>query len=212
MRIFFIPLLVVVVLISACAARLPGTASGPSTTSAEAIKAPSATGAAAAVTQAAPVVLPVNKVVSSVGGVTASLVPLQGSKTSGTLRFVQKGSRVNVSGEVFGLTPGLHGLHIHETGDCSGSDGMAAKGHLNPGNKPHGGLAGERHVGDLGNINSDTSGIANLNIDLDGIALSTAANGIINRSVIVQSGPDDLKSQPEGNSGKRIACGIIAMK
>lgn len=219
MRVSLLVLAVSAVTLASCAQRLPGVAGGTpaATAGAESVKtsppamstttAPSTSTAAAAT--AAPKAM---SVTSSTGGVSASLIPLQGSKANGTVRFTQKGSKVNVAGEVFGLTPGLHGFHIHEAGDCSAPDGASAKGHFNPANKPHGAHTGERHSGDLGNITADASGMANINVDVDGISLSTGANGILTRSVIVHADPDDLKSQPAGNSGKRIACGIIVQK
>jgi Cu-Zn family superoxide dismutase len=167
------------------------------------------TTATPSVTTTTPAAKPMS--VASSGGATASLVPL-GTKVNGSVRFTQKGDKVNVAGEIFGLTPGQHGIHIHEAGDCSAPDGASAKGHFNPANKPHGAHMGERHAGDLGNITADASGMASLNVDVDGISLTTGANGVLSRSVIVHADPDDLKSQPAGNSGKRIACGIIVQK
>jgi superoxide dismutase, Cu-Zn family len=204
-------------MVSGCAAKLPGVAS-TSTPAAETVKSPPPAGAAVV---PAPAAVRDNTSVEtatnaprpvSMGRVSASFVPLQGSKVSGTVRFTQKGSKVNVAGEVFGLTPGPHGFHIHEVGDCSAPDGASAKGHFNPANKAHGAQMGEHHGGDLGNINADASGMANLNLDVDGITLTAGPTGIISRSVIVHAGPDDLKTQPAGNSGKPIACGIIVQK
>jgi superoxide dismutase, Cu-Zn family len=207
-------------MMSACAARLPGVA-GTGTPAAESVKSAPPTMSPVPVPAPAPVTTTTSpsasvssaaKPVSMGGGASASFVPLQGSKVSGTVRFTQKGSKVNVAGEIFGLSPGQHGFHVHEAGDCSAPDGASAKGHFNPGNKAHGALAGERHGGDLGNVVADASGMANLNVDVDGITLTTGPSGIITRSVIVHAGPDDLKSQPSGNSGKPIACGIIVQK
>lgn len=62
----------------------------------------------------------------------ARLAPTQGNKVSGTVTFVQSGAKMKVFAEVSGLTPGLHGFHIHEKGDCSAPDGTSAGGHFNP--------------------------------------------------------------------------------
>ncbi|MGB8337575.1 MAG: superoxide dismutase family protein [Burkholderiales bacterium] len=215
MKASFIVLAVSATLFASCAARLPGVASGSTPAGAESAKAapPAMTTATAPSTTTAAAAAPVAKAVSSGGAISASLVPLQGSKVNGTIRFTQKGDKVNVAGEIFDLTPGLHGIHIHEAGDCSAPDGTSAKGHFNPANKAHGAHMGERHGGDLGNLTANAAGMANLNLDVDGIALnSSSANGIVNRAVIVHADPDDLKTQPAGNSGKRIACGIIVQK
>lgn len=211
MKLSFLALAVSAALLASCAARLPGVAGSAPAAGTEAVKAapPAMSSASAAAPAPAPAAKPMSAATGS--GAGASLLPL-GSKVNGTLRFAQKGDKVNVAGEIFGLTPGQHGIHIHEVGDCSAADGASAKGHFNPANKAHGAHTGERHGGDLGNITADASGMANLNVDVDGISISTGPNGILTRSVIVHADPDDLKSQPAGNSGKRIACGIIVQK
>lgn len=142
---------------------------------------------------------------------TASLQPTKGNQVGGTVTFTQKGDKVLVAANVNGLTPGLHGFHIHEKGDCSAADGMSALGHFNPSGMTHGAPnTAPHHAGDLGNLSADTSGNAILSIEVGGISLDTAAgNSIIGRSVIVHANPDDLKSQPAGNSGPRVACGVI---
>ncbi|MBY0267604.1 MAG: superoxide dismutase family protein [Burkholderiales bacterium] len=143
---------------------------------------------------------------------TAKLEPLAGSKVSGTVTFTRVGSDiVRVSGEVRGHTPGPKGFHIHEKGDCSDPKGMSAGGHFNPGGHKHGGpYEPERHAGDLGNINFDKQGVAAFNFVVGGISVSSGKkDGIIGRSVIVHAAADDLETDPTGNSGGRVACGII---
>ena len=144
---------------------------------------------------------------------TASLQPTKGNKVWGTITFTQKGDKVLVVANVKGLTPGLHGFHVHEKGDCSAADATSAGGHFNPAGKPHGAPdSTEHHGGDLGNLTADNSGNAALSIEVDGITLDpAAANSIIGRGVIVHANPDDLKSQPAGNSGPRLACGVIRL-
>lgn len=144
---------------------------------------------------------------------TASLQPTKNSKVGGTVSFAQKGDKVLVVANVNGLTPGLHGFHVHEKGDCSAADAMSAGGHFNPAGKPHGAPDSvEHHGGDLGNLTADNSGNAALSIEVDGITLDpAAANSIIGKGVIVHANPDDLKSQPAGNAGPRLACGVIRL-
>lgn len=144
---------------------------------------------------------------------SANLQPTRGNQVTGAVNFTQKGDKVLVVAEVSGLTPGLHGFHIHEKGDCSAPDAMSAGGHFNPGSKPHGGPGGsERHGGDLGNLNADSNGKARLSLEIEGVTLEAGANSIIGKGLIVHRDPDDFKTQPTGNSGPRVACGIISLK
>jgi Cu-Zn family superoxide dismutase len=142
---------------------------------------------------------------------TAQLQPTQGNKTFGEATFEQVGDRVRVVVFVEGLKPGQeHGLHIHEAGDCSSGDGMSAKGHFNPFGKPHGHPGGaERHAGDLPALKANKEGRANVQVDLDLITVTPGPASIIARGLIVHAAPDDYKTQPTGNAGARIACGVI---
>ena len=115
-----------------------------------------------------------------------------------------------VEASIQGLTPGPHGIHVHEKGDCSAADGSSAGAHFNPTGAIHGGTSGARHSGDLGNLVADAQGAASLKVNVTGIALNDGPSGVINRSIIVHADPDDLKTQPSGNSGKRVACGVVA--
>ena len=143
------------------------------------------------------------------GGASAPLAPLGGSGVSGRVTFTQAGAKVRVRAQVQGLTPGLHGFHVHERGECVG-DGMSAGGHFNPHGGPHGAASGaRRHGGDMGNLNADAQGRATLELELDDVSVGGGAGNIIGRAVIVHADPDDLNSQPAGNSGRRIACGVI---
>ena len=142
---------------------------------------------------------------------TAQLQPTKGSKTFGEATFEQVNGKVRVVVFVQGLKPGQeHGLHIHEAGDCSSGDGMSAKGHFNPFNKPHGHSGSpERHAGDLPSLTANKAGRANVNVDLDTITVGPGPASIIGRGLIVHADPDDYKTQPTGNAGARIACGVI---
>ena len=136
----------------------------------------------------------------------------KGNKVAGTVIFIQKKGYVTVRAHISGLTPGKHGFHIHECGDCSASDGSSAKGHFNPGKHNHGGpSAKERHAGDLGNLNANAKGVADYERGDSTIHLS-GDNNIMGKSVIVHEKTDDYKTQPTGNAGSRIACGVIKKK
>ena len=142
----------------------------------------------------------------------ARLEPTQGNNVRGTVWFSSAAEGVRVAAEIAGLAPGEHGFHIHEHGDCSAPDASSAGGHFNPTNHPHAARDSEaRHIGDLGNLTADGEGRAQLNYFDPKLAL-TGPNSIVGRSVIVHAGRDDLKSQPSGDSGARVACGTIELE
>jgi Cu-Zn family superoxide dismutase len=143
---------------------------------------------------------------------TAILAPTRGNSVSGTVNFTQKGDMVLVEAKVNGLKANaISGIHIHEKGNCSAADASSAGGHFNPTASQHGGPAGAiRHGGDLGNLKADENGYAQMSILVGGISLGIESNSIIGRAVIVHAGADDLKTQPSGNSGARVACGLIS--
>ena len=142
---------------------------------------------------------------------TALIRPSSGSQVSGTVKFTQVGARVRVDADITALSPGLHGMHIHEKGDCTAADGMSAGPHFSATGKKHGGPdSSERHAGDLGNVTANASGKATISILVEGFSVGKGTDGIIGRAVIVHAGPDDLKTDPTGNSGGRIGCGVIA--
>ena len=142
---------------------------------------------------------------------TAQLQPTKGNKTLGEATFEQVGGKVHVVVYVQGLTAGReHGFHIHEAGDCSSGDGMSAKGHFNPFGKPHGHYgSAEHHAGDLPSLKADKGGRAKVDVELDGITVTPGPAYIIGRGLIIHADPDDYKTQPTGNAGARIACGVI---
>jgi Cu-Zn family superoxide dismutase len=137
-----------------------------------------------------------------------TLQPKSESRVTGMITFTKMGDQVQVVGDIENLTPGKHGLHLHEKGDCSAPDAASAGAHFNPTHQHHGGpTTAERHAGDLGNIQPDGSGKAH--IDWRGKMSLSGADSIIGKSVIVHEKEDDLKTDPSGNSGARIACGVI---
>jgi superoxide dismutase, Cu-Zn family len=136
--------------------------------------------------------------------------PTVGNKVTGTVTFTPVADGVQVHAEIAGLTPGKHGFHIHEFGDCSAADASSAGAHFNPTNQPHAGPdAASRHEGDMGNVEADASGNAKLDYVDHQISLANDGKSAIGRSVVVHAKADDLKTQPSGDSGVRIACGVI---
>ena len=150
---------------------------------------------------------------SETGGpsATATLSPASGSNVRGNVTFTQAGqNRVRISGEISGHSPGPKGFHIHEKGDCSAPDAMSAGGHFNPSKAKHGPTPVAGHAGDMGNVVFNDAGRATINMVLEGISLNRdAPNDIIGRAVVVHIQPDDLKTDPAGNAGTRVACGVI---
>ena len=142
---------------------------------------------------------------------TATLEPRSGSNVRGTVTFTQIGDVVRVTGEVTGHTKGPKGFHIHAMGDCSAHDAMSAGGHFNPTNSKHGGPYDPvKHAGDLGNLNFDAAGVAKINFTVGDISVSRdRPDGIIGRALMVHAQVDDLKTDPTGNAGGRVACGVI---
>jgi Cu-Zn family superoxide dismutase len=141
----------------------------------------------------------------------AKLEPRSGSNVSGNLRFTQIGDVVRVTGEITGHSKGPKAMHIHEKGDCSAADGMSTGGHFNPHKMKHGGpYDPDKHAGDLGNISFNDQGVAKINFTVGDISVSKVkADGIIGRAVIVHAAVDDFKTDPTGNAGGRVACGVI---
>ncbi len=166
---------------------------------------------------------------AKVATATATLESRSGSDVTGRIVFTQvrvekEGEEpqesVQIAYEIHGLTPnGTHGFHIHETGDCTAPDATSAGGHFNPEDKEHGALGDEEsHAGDFGNVVADENGNALGVIDgltkitMDASGEDEIDHNIIGRAVIVHEQRDDLKSQPTGDAGGRIACGIIEAK
>ncbi len=143
--------------------------------------------------------------------VEARLAPTRGSMTDGSVRFVQEGAKVRVSGSIRGLKPNAdHGFHIHEKGDCSSGDGMSAGGHFNPASAPHGQAGqGAHHAGDLPSLKADGNGTARVDALIDGVTVAAGPTSVVSRGLIVHRDPDDYRTQPTGNAGPRLACAVI---
>lgn len=141
----------------------------------------------------------------------AILTPTQDNQVSGVVMFTKMDNGIKVVADISGLTPGDHGFHIHEFGDCSAPDAASAGGHFNPKRQQHGAPDSlPHHAGDLGNVVADDSGKAHYEWLDKSIALN-GPNTILGRSVVVHSSVDDFKTQPTGNSGGRVACGIVGV-
>lgn len=160
-------------------------------------------------TQAAPQKAPGG---STVTKAEAQLIPTSKGegKVKGTIHFTKTEKGMHIQGRVHGLTPGEHGFHVHEFGVWS-EDGMASGGHFNPAKSQHASHdSPKRHVGDLGNIKADDSGNATIDIEDDELSFE-GPNCILGRGLVVHEKADDLKSQPAGNAGGRLAVAIIGV-
>jgi Cu-Zn family superoxide dismutase len=132
-------------------------------------------------------------------------------KVKGTIHFMGHGSSVHVHGTISGLAAGQHGFHVHEFGDCSAADFTSAGSHFNPTNDPHAAPAdAKRHVGDMGNVEAKADGTATVDY-MDPKLAFTGAKSILGRAVVVHAKADDLKTQPTGDAGGRLACGVIGV-
>ncbi|MEK6711053.1 MAG: superoxide dismutase family protein [Nitrospinota bacterium] len=140
----------------------------------------------------------------------AALQAKSGSGVSGEVTFEEKNGGVLVRLSAAGVPAGAHGFHVHEKGDCSSPDGASAGGHFNPRKTPHGGPGDKRrHAGDLGNVTADAQGGVKHESLFAGFTLGRGPASALGKSVILHAKADDLKSQPTGDAGGRIACGVI---
>jgi Cu-Zn family superoxide dismutase len=139
--------------------------------------------------------------------------PTKGNTAHGVVRFSATASGVRIEARLGGLSPNFsHAFHVHEWGDASSDDGSAAGGHYNPEGAPHAGPdTPHRHAGDLGNVLADASGNAVHVLEVDNLTIAGPRNPVIGRSVIVHKGTDDFATQPTGNAGPRIGCGVVGI-
>ena len=147
----------------------------------------------------------------TVNKAVVKLYPTEGNTTNGVIWFTKVVGGVKVEGHINGLSEGAHGFHIHQFGDCSSSNGKSAGGHFNPDGKEHGSpKAAVRHVGDLGNISADSTGMAIFSF-VDEVISFSGKRSILSRGVIIHEVADDLSSQPTGAAGSRLACGVVGI-
>jgi superoxide dismutase, Cu-Zn family len=144
----------------------------------------------------------------------ATLEPRSGSSVSGSVRFSRSGTGLRAHVALTGLSPGSeHGFHVHDRGDCSAADASSAGGHFNPTGAAHGRAGGPaHHAGDLPNLTADAAGTVRVDLELAGLTLDPGPNSILGRSAVVHRDRDDYATQPAGNSGPRVACGVIVAK
>jgi Cu-Zn family superoxide dismutase len=148
---------------------------------------------------------------SAVTRAVAIVSPLGSSGVSGTITFSKTEGGVKVSGTLSGLKPGAHGFHVHEFGDCSAPDGASAGGHFNPTAEIHAGPQDpKRHAGDMGNVSAGADGKATVEY-VDQRLSFEGPSSVLGRGVIVHANPDDFKTQPTGNAGGRLACGVVGV-
>jgi Cu-Zn family superoxide dismutase len=135
-----------------------------------------------------------------------------GSSMSGKAVFTEKAGGVLVELWVEDTPPGMHAVHVHETGDCSSEDGKSAGGHFNPGEMAHGSPhMAEHHAGDLGNMWVEEDGTGYHAIFMPVLTVAAGTHSVDGRGIIVHAGVDDLVSQPTGAAGGRIGCGVIRL-
>ncbi len=140
------------------------------------------------------------------------LAPTQGNTATGSLSVAAEGDGVRITGSLQGLKPDAEfGFHIHEKGDCSAPDASSAGEHFNPSNAQHGDPSGDaHHAGDMLNAKSDADGRAKVDVQARGVTLhSGLATDALGKAVVLHEKADDYATQPSGNSGARIACGVI---
>jgi len=143
---------------------------------------------------------------------TATLAPTQGSQTTGTVTFREIDGGVEITASLAGLSPGEHGFHVHEKGDCSAPDASSAGSHYNPTGQPHGAPdAAQHHAGDFGNVTAGADGTASKTLVMEGVTLGEGDTSLAGKAVIVHEKRDDLTSQPTGDAGGRLACGVIQL-
>ncbi len=147
------------------------------------------------------------------GSAVATLEPRSGTQVTGTATFREEGGKVEVIVNVKDLSPGLHGVQIHDTGDCKSSDASSAGKHFNPNGGTHAAPTDPNcHAGDLGNIEAGAAGAGMLTVTTDKLTVSAGDRSVVGRSIIIHSEPDDLKTERVPGAGGRIACGVIALK
>lgn len=143
----------------------------------------------------------------------ADLMDGSGQKV-GEAHIVQHDGSIAVMLSVTGLTPGQHGAHIHMTGQCDAPDFKSAGGHWNPTGVHHGLDNPEgHHFGDMPNLDVQADGSGTLSFEVAGASIDAGDNGMLDAdgaAIVIHAGPDDMKSDPAGNSGGRIACGVIS--
>jgi len=146
--------------------------------------------------------------------INVTVEPASGSNLSGNITFTEANGEVTMKATIHGLNPGQdHAIHIHEKGDCSADDATSAGGHWNPTDEIHGAWGDTEgyHAGDIGNLEADENGIAEMEFSTDKwcIGCNDMNKDIVGKAIIIHEDPDDFETQPTGNAGGRIGCGVI---
>ena len=142
----------------------------------------------------------------------ATINPSEGNTAKGMVHFQDQGDgNTEVVVDLTGVPPGVHGFHVHDKGDC-GNNGQNAGGHFNPTNMPHGAPdAQSHHAGDFGNVTADDKGEVHTRFTTHSVMVKEGTMSVVGHAVVLHGNPDDLVSQPAGNAGPRIACGIVTL-
>ena len=144
---------------------------------------------------------------------TATIGETNESGVAGKASFTQTGDNIKLVISLANASAGEHAVHIHATGDCSAPDGTSAGGHWNPTGVAHGKWGeGEFHLGDIGNMTVDDQGMGKIELTTNLWEMNTGSDiDIVGKAIIVHAGADDFVSQPSGNAGARIGCGVIEL-
>lgn len=143
---------------------------------------------------------------------TAQIQSASGSTLTGEATFEETSDGVKMTLKVQGATPGTHAVHLHESGDCTAPDATSAGPHWNPMDEAHGNRAegSEFHAGDIANLEVGEDGTGTLEVTAEDWTIGTgAASDVIGKAVIIHADPDDFVSQPAGNAGARVGCGVV---
>jgi len=151
--------------------------------------------------------------VAAVSPSAVAIVKDATGKSIGEAQFTEENGGIAVAVSASGLTPGVHGTHIHMTGKCDGPDFTTAGGHWNPTSHQHGFENPQgSHKGDLPNMEVAADGIGTVRFSIPGATIKDGEGALLDAdgaAIVIHAGPDDMKSDPAGNSGDRVACGII---
>ena len=141
---------------------------------------------------------------------SVTLSPTTGQTATGTVTFTDlKDGGTQVVVDLKNVPPGVHGFHIHEGSSCA-DDAKGAGGHFNPNNMPHAAPdAASHHAGDFGNVTADDKGEVHANFVTHSVTVAAGTTSVIGHAVVLHANPDDLTTQPAGNAGARIACGVV---